>query len=80
MSRSAERAPRSPVSLSEVHKQGHRTTGHSLETLEFLTKRACALSAYALTCAALKDAGAARLLALTFCPAAAVMSQGSDPR
>ena len=25
-------------SLSEVHRQGHMTTGHSVETLEFLMK------------------------------------------
>ena len=34
--------------------QGHMTTGHSVETQEFLTKGANALSSYALTCVALR--------------------------
>ena len=44
-----------PPSLlpSEVHKEGHRTTGHCAETYDFLTERAYALSSYALTTCAL---------------------------
>ena len=34
---------------SAVRKQGHRTTGHGVETLEVLTERAYALSSYAVT-------------------------------
>ena len=33
---------------SEMHKEGHRTTGRSAETKDFLTERACALSNYAI--------------------------------
>ena len=32
--------------LSEVHKQGHMTTGHSVETQEFITTKPIALSSY----------------------------------
>ena len=41
------------VMISEVHKQGHMTTGRSVETWGFLTKEPLALSSYALTCVAL---------------------------
>ena len=39
---------------SEVRKSGHGKTGHSAETCEFPTKRANALSSYALTCVELR--------------------------
>ena len=40
-------------SSQECTSQGNKTTGRSVETSEFLTQRAYALSSYALTCAAL---------------------------
>ena len=46
-----QRARQEPI--SEVHKSGHRTTGHSVEPWEFLAGRAYAMSSYALACAAL---------------------------
>ena len=38
---------------SEVHKQGHVTTGHNVETQDFLAERAYALPSYALPYVAL---------------------------
>ena len=44
------------VALSEVHKEGHTTTGRRVEAWGFsLTEGACALSSYALTCVALRS-------------------------
>ena len=70
---------------SEVHKYGHMTTGHSVETQENLYKRAHALSSHALTYVALKwgcrsPAAAERISASTeLSRRPALMSRASLP-